>query len=130
VPGADTTAFRSLAELSPQRLQSVTYEELGDSHTMAAVWRRFDEVLVFEPPNLEQLRRLLGVKLRGLRREFDPVDSRIAGLFKGMSHGGVERVIRRAAKEMILGGQEFLTERHLNSAIRREDARRARLRGV
>ena len=34
----------------------------------AAVWRRFDEVLVFETPNLEQLRRLLSVKLRGFRR--------------------------------------------------------------
>ena len=80
-----------------------------------AVWRRFDEVLLFEPPNLEQIRRLLGVKLRGLRREFNPEDSRIAGLFKGMSHADVERVIRRAAKDMILAGQEFLTERHLNS---------------
>ena len=94
-----------------------------------AVWRRFDEVLLFEPPNLEQIRRLLGVKLRGLRRDFDQDDSRICGLFKGMSHADVERVIRRAAKDMILAGQEFLTERHLKSAIRREDARRARQKG-
>jgi AAA+ superfamily predicted ATPase len=43
-----------------------------------------------------------------------------------MSHADVERVIRNAAKEMILSGQEFLNERHLKSAIRREDARRAR----
>jgi SpoVK/Ycf46/Vps4 family AAA+-type ATPase len=93
-----------------------------------AVWRRFDEVLIFDMPNLEQLRRLLGVKLRGLRREFNPEDNRITGLFKGMSHADVERVIRRAAKDMILAGQEFLTERHLQSAIQREDARRSRLK--
>ena len=93
-----------------------------------AVWRRFDEVLVFESPNLEQLRRLLSVKLRGLRREFEVNDGRIAGMFKGMSHADVERVLRRAAKDMVLAGKEFLSERHLQSAIKREDARRARVK--
>lgn len=95
----------------------------------AAIWRRFDEVLVFESPNLEQLRRLLSIKLRGLRREFDIDDARITSLFKGMSHADVERVLRRAAKDMVLTGKEFLSERHLQSAIRREDARRARIQG-
>ena len=95
----------------------------------AAIWRRFDEVLVFESPNLEQLRRLLTIKLRGLRREFDIEDARITSMFKGMSHADVERVLRRAAKEMVLTGKEFLSERHLQSAIRREDARRARIQG-
>lgn len=95
----------------------------------AAIWRRFDEVLVFESPNLEQLRRLLTIKLRGLRREFEIEDARITSLFKGMSHADVERVLRRAAKDMVLTGKEFLSERHLQSAIRREDARRARIQG-
>nr|VFJ47815.1 MAG: ATPase family associated with various cellular activities (AAA) [Candidatus Kentron sp. DK] len=94
----------------------------------AAIWRRFDEVLVFEPPNLEQLRRLLTCKLRGLRREFDLDNNEVATRFKGMSHADVERVLRRAAKEMVLTGKEFLNERHLESAIRREDARRARMK--
>lgn len=92
----------------------------------SAIWRRFDEVLIFEPPNLEQLKRLLSIKLRGLRREFEAEDARIIGLFKGMSHADVERVLRRAAKDMVLSGKDFLSERHLQTAIRREDARRAR----
>lgn len=95
----------------------------------AAIWRRFDEVFVFEAPNLEQLRRLLTVKLRGLRRDFDINDAHITSMFKGMSHADVERVLRRAAKDMVLSGNEFLNERHLQSAIRREDARRARTQG-
>lgn len=95
----------------------------------AAIWRRFDEVLVFESPNPEQLRRLLTIKLRGLRREFEIEDARITSLFKGMSHADVERVLRRAAKDMVLTGKEFLSERHLKSAIRREDARKARTQG-
>lgn len=101
---------------------ATNHERILDS----AVWRRFDEVLVFESPNLEQLRRLLSVKLRGLRREFEIDDARITTLFKGMSHADVERVLRRAAKDMVLAGKEFLSERHLQSAIKREDARRAR----
>lgn len=103
---------------------ATNHERILDS----AVWRRFDEVLIFEPPNLEQLRRLLSIKLRGLRREFEIEGARIAGLFKGMSHADVERVLRRSAKDMILSGKEFLSERHLKTAIRREDARRARIK--
>ena len=101
---------------------TTNHERMLDS----AIWRRFDEVLIFESPNLEQLRRLLSVKLRGLRREFEIDDARIAGLFKGLSHADVERVLRRAAKDMVLSGKDFLSERHLESAIRREDARKSR----
>lgn len=103
---------------------ATNHETILDS----AVWRRFDEVLVFELPNLEQIRRLLAIKLRGLRREFDSDDTRIAGLFKGMSHADVERVLRRAAKDMVFSGNEFLTERHLQAAVQREDIRRARIK--
>lgn len=103
-------------------IAATNHEGILDS----AVWRRFDEVLVFEPPNLEQLRRLLAIKLRGLRREFDVDDSRIVGFFKGMTHADVERVLRRAAKDMVLSNKEFLSERHIQTAIRREDARRTR----
>ena len=101
---------------------ATNHERILDS----AVWRRFDEILAFEPPNLEQLKRLLRVKLRGLRREFEADDARIVGLFNGMAHADVERVLRRAAKDMVLAGMEFLSERHLQTAIRLEDTRRAR----
>ncbi|OGG45157.1 MAG: AAA family ATPase [Candidatus Handelsmanbacteria bacterium RIFCSPLOWO2_12_FULL_64_10] len=94
-----------------------------------AVWRRFEEVLVFEPPNLEQLCRLLTMKLRGVRREFDVEQSEITALFKDMTHADVERVLRRAIKEMVLAGHEFLCVRHLDSAARRERPRQARQRG-
>lgn len=104
-------------------IAATNHEVMLDS----AIWRRFDEVLVFEAPNLEQLKRLLSIKLKGVRREFDIDNSKISGLFKGMSHADVERVLRRAIKEKILSGKEFLTERHIQSAIRREDARRNRV---
>lgn len=93
-----------------------------------AIWRRFDEVLVFDPPNQEQVKRLLAIKLRGVRRQFETDDGDIIGLFKGMSHADVERVLRRAVKDMVLTGAEFLTRRNVEAAIRREDARRARMK--
>ncbi len=93
-----------------------------------AIWRRFEEVLLFEPPNLEQLRRLLRLKLRGVRREFEVDDATVTALFKGMPHADVERVLRRAIKDMVLAGQEFLTVRHLEAAARRERPRQVQQR--
>ncbi|TAK49436.1 MAG: ATP-binding protein [Betaproteobacteria bacterium] len=94
-----------------------------------AVWRRFEEVLLFEPPNLEQLRRLLALKLRGVRREFEVEDETVTALFKGMTHADVERVLRRAIKDMVLAGKEFLTLGHIETAARRERPRQVRQRG-
>lgn len=93
-----------------------------------AVWRRFEEVLLFEPPNLEQLRRLLALKLRGVRREFEVEDTAVTALFERMTHADVERVLRRAIKDMVLEGCEFLTLGHLEIAARRERPRQARQR--
>jgi SpoVK/Ycf46/Vps4 family AAA+-type ATPase len=95
-----------------------------------AVWRRFEEVLVFEPPNLEQLRRLLALKLRGVRRDFEVEDANVTSLFKGMSHADVERVLRRAIKDMVLSGKEFLGTNHVETASRRERPRQNRKRAV
>jgi SpoVK/Ycf46/Vps4 family AAA+-type ATPase len=39
-----------------------------------AVWRRFDEILRFELPSLEQIKRLLSLKLSGIRRNFEADD--------------------------------------------------------
>ena len=93
-----------------------------------AIWRRFEEVLLFEPPNPEQLRRLLAQKLRGVRREFEVSDATITSLFKGMTHADVERVLRRAIKDMVLEGKEFLTAEHLEAAAHRERPRQTRQR--
>lgn len=100
-------------------IAATNHEKLLD----VAIWRRFEEVLIFEPPNLEQLRRLIALKLRGVRRDFEVEDGAVTSLFKGMTHADVERVLRRAIKEMVLAGQEFLTVRHLETAIRRERPR-------
>lgn len=95
---------------------TTNYETLLDR----AVWRRFDEVVRFEMPNLEQIKRLLTLKLSGVRRNFEVDDAQVASLFKGMSHADIERVLRRAVKEMILSGREFMEKSHLDTALARE----------
>jgi AAA+ superfamily predicted ATPase len=97
-------------------IATTNYESLLDK----AVWRRFDEIIKFDMPNLEQIKRLLAMKLAGVRRNFEPADTEIASLFEGMAHADIERVLRRAIKEMILSGREFLEKPHLDSALARE----------
>jgi len=97
-------------------IATTNYESLLDK----AVWRRFDEVIRFEPPNLEQIKRLLALKLSGIRRNFETDDPQVAALFKGMSHADVERVLRRAIKDMVLSGREFLGKAHLEAGLAKE----------
>ena len=89
-----------------------------------AIWRRFEEVLFLRPPTVGQLCRLLTVKLRGVRREFKVEAVVERGWFNGATHADVERVVRRAVKEMVLeGGDPLLRLEHLETAVRHESAR-------
>lgn len=97
-------------------IATTNYESLLDR----AIWRRFDEVISFEMPNLEQIKRLLALKLSGVRRNFEPNDMKIAALFKGMSPADIERTLRRAIKDMVLARREFLEKSHLDAALARE----------
>ena len=101
-------------------IAATNHEGLLDS----AIWRRFEEVLFLKPPTPTQLCRLLTVKMRGVRRGFDIEEIAKRGWFKGATHADVERVVRRAVKEMVLeGGELRLCVRHIESAQRRESAR-------
>lgn len=97
-------------------IATTNYESILDH----AVWRRFDETLRFDKPDLEQIGALLTLKLSGVRRNFEPDDPRICELLQGLSHADIERVIRRAVKEMVLAGREFLERRHIEDALARE----------
>lgn len=97
-------------------IATTNYETLLDH----AVWRRFDEIVRFEMPNLEQIKQLLALKLSGIRRNFEVEEHNIASLFEDLSHADIERVLRRAVKEMVLSGREFLEKAHLKDALARE----------
>jgi SpoVK/Ycf46/Vps4 family AAA+-type ATPase len=88
-----------------------------------AIWRRFDEVLFFDKPNLEQIRQLLPVKLRGVRYELPLTDSGFLNQFTGFTQASIERVLIRAIKAMALKGRQFLTLDLIAEARDREDRR-------
>jgi SpoVK/Ycf46/Vps4 family AAA+-type ATPase len=97
-------------------IATTNYESILDR----AVWRRFDETLRFDKPDERQIGQLLGLKLAGVRRNFEVHDEAIRKLFAGLSHADIERVLRRAVKEMVLAGDEFLEVRHVEAARARE----------
>ncbi len=98
-----------------------------ESNLDTAVWRRFEEVLSFTLPNLEQIKKLLELKLKGVRRDLVVEIGELANRLKGLSHADIERIIRRAIKDMILQGKEFLEDRQIESSLSREEARKRRL---
>lgn len=93
----------------------------------SAVWRRFEEVLSFELPNLEQIKKFLELKFRGVRRNLLRDIPEWAKRFNGMSHADIERIIRRAIKEMVLQNKEFLEDKHLEASLKREDRRQRKI---
>ena len=98
-------------------LAATNHEQILDS----AIWRRFDETIDFPLPNAEQIKQILSLKLRGVRRQFELDEKPLLDLFSKRSGADIERVVRRAVKRMILRSQEFLTVKDLKQAASRED---------
>lgn len=92
-----------------------------------AIWRRFEEILLFDLPTPKQLKQLLSAKLRGVRVDFDPHEIPVSKWFQHMSYADVERVLLRAIKNMILEAKEFLTLTDLKEALANEQTRQERI---
>lgn len=97
-------------------IAATNHEQILDS----AVWRRFDDTLEFPLPTPELLPKVLQLKLRGVRRQFELDAPKIFELFKGLSPADIERIVRRAVKRMILRNIEFLSADELAHAKERE----------
>jgi SpoVK/Ycf46/Vps4 family AAA+-type ATPase len=93
-------------------IAATNHEQILDS----AIWRRFDELVEFPILSSIQLKHLLQLKLRGVRREFDLDNPELRTIFDGKSPAIIERIIKRAIKRMILKQKEFLTVRMLTQS--------------
>ncbi len=98
-------------------LAATNHEQILDT----AIWRRFDETIYFPLPETTETEKILTLKLRGVRRQFEVNDKPVMQLFAERSGADVERIIRRAIKQMILRRQEFLTLKMLEQAVSREN---------
>lgn len=88
-----------------------------------AVWRRFDEVVVFEAPTVSQIRRMLQMKVKNYPADFDI--ARHAEKLAGMSFAEVERICISAIKNSILAHSKRVSEDDFLKAVRHELRRSA-----
>ena len=67
-----------------------------------AAWRRFDEVIAFEPPNVHEIRSLLRLKLRSVKRERGMSVDKVAGACGGLTQADVSKVVTDAYRRHLL----------------------------
>jgi SpoVK/Ycf46/Vps4 family AAA+-type ATPase len=87
-----------------------------------ALWRRFDDVLMFPRPTVPQLVELLTMKLRGVRKSGVDVHA-LANEMQGFTFADAERVCIEAIKAMVLAGAKELTGDLLRSELAEQRAR-------
>lgn len=83
-----------------------------------AIWRRFDEVILFEKPTVAQIRRLLQMKTKNFPADFD-IGS-YAERFSGMSFAQVERTCLNAIRSAILSKRDVIPEASFKAALDHE----------
>jgi len=71
-----------------------------------AVWRRFQIVLQFDPPSVHDLRELLRLKLRPLKRESNFNVEAVASACKGLTQADVSQVVEDAHRQHLLSGSK------------------------
>lgn len=91
----------------------------------AAIWRRFDEVVVFDLPSWREIKKLCEIKLKNFPAPFPLADK--AAKLKGLSFADVERICDNAIKRSILRRSKVLIESEFDFAMR-EELRRKELR--
>ncbi|MFW9991787.1 MAG: ATP-binding protein [Candidatus Odinarchaeota archaeon] len=80
-----------------------------------AVWRRFDEIIAVPLPNKEARSSILSIVLRDVPNEIDI--GIIAEITDGWTGSDMEKLVRRAAIEMLNNNRELLTTRDLEKLV-------------
>jgi SpoVK/Ycf46/Vps4 family AAA+-type ATPase len=94
-----------------------------DQSLDAAIWRRFDEVVWFEKPNLSMIRRYLTMKFKNVATSFDP--HAFAGQLEGYTYAEIERACIQAIKSAIIDHRKQVREQDFASAVVDEARRRS-----
>lgn len=67
-----------------------------------AAWRRFDEVIPYNPPNVHDIRALLRLKLRSIPRERGLDVEAVAAACRGLTHADVSAIVTNAYRRHLL----------------------------
>ena len=87
-----------------------------------AIWRRFDEVVLFEKPGRAEIVRLLDLKFKNFRREFQSAE--VAPFLDGFSHADIERVCINSIRNSVLNSRSVVSKREFLRTIILEKRRR------
>jgi SpoVK/Ycf46/Vps4 family AAA+-type ATPase len=82
----------------------------------AAIWRRFDDIVEFEPPRREQIRAMLGIVFKNFPVNFD-LDASVAKL-SGFSFAEIERISLDAIKTAVLKKRKGVAETDFAVALK------------
>lgn len=108
--------------------QSPSYFVAATNHETLldnALWRRFDDILYFGPPNRQQAMELIRQKLSGYPHPKVNI-SRLADQVQGFSYADIEHVCTEAIKRCILSGMKELDNATLKSTLIRHRHRVSR----
>lgn len=89
----------------------------------AAIWRRFDEVILFDLPKEREIRAFLKLKTKNFPTDFD-LEFKTQKLL-GLSYADIERICMNAIKRSILKNAKRIGEADFNIALREEQRRQA-----
>jgi ATP-dependent Zn protease len=112
-----------LQMLDSQRGDALTIAATNHERMLdPALWRRFDEVIVFPAPSVAQIEELLKRHLRQIgTSDIDWEAS--ANLLHGSSHADVKRVAQDASKICLLSGAKCVDSGILEQAVRLQKER-------
>jgi SpoVK/Ycf46/Vps4 family AAA+-type ATPase len=95
-------------------IAATNYQSLLDS----AVWRRFDEVLFFDKPNLQLRKSIIKSKLNAIRHQDINIEE-IASKLQGATGADIERICFDAIKSVVLINEQILTQSNFEEALQR-----------
>jgi len=87
-----------------------------------ALWRRFDEVVLFDRPTPAKARAMLALKTRNFKPSFEIAKK--AERLKGFSFAEIDRLCQQAIKQAILARRKTLSEEDFDAAYKDEMRRR------
>lgn len=100
-------------------IAATNYETIIDK----ALWRRFDEIVVFDIPNKEAIKKTIKLKLRNYHYRDLDIDKYVSELV-GLSFADIERICLEATKKTILGQKHSITNDLFEQIILKEKERK------
>lgn len=88
-----------------------------------ALWRRFDDILLFEKPSAVEIEQLLCRYFQQINLGKSIRIKAISKRLLGMSHADIQRIANDAIKDVVMNERESVTPSVLNNAIERQEQR-------